>query len=363
MKLLLRALVVLAALATPAGAAALPGDAAFMPLDPADGATVPVDPNGIRVTYTCPVYRIADPGFPLFGGPKDYGVTLSTSPALGSDGRLADGLRNTGSADASVGTDGCSALLGAGGSPPRPQETPGTYYWQVHRLCTECPGGYEAGPVRRLTLRSPVNPALRSSGRAYAGYPFLVALTVTGAPDGTSVVVERRASGGWKRAGAATALQGKAEAVVTLARGDHRLRAAVTIGAQRIAGDAVRVSVRRAARWQTKASDAGAYRGRVGSRSVRFKVVRAGRELRGFRAFVAMLCPGVVGGQLTTQIGTATLARAKIAPDGRFVAASTPRSGTAIRVRGRLRNGKVSGRVELSVGDCSGSSAYGAARG
>jgi hypothetical protein len=76
-----------------------------------------------------------------------------------------------------------------------------------------------------------------------------------------------------------------------------------------------------------------------------------------------MLCPSVSPGQFTTQIGTAAIARARIAPDGRFVAASTPRSGTAIRVRGRLRKGKVSGRVELSVGDCSGSSAYSAARG
>jgi hypothetical protein len=189
---LLLALAVLAALAAPTTAVALPGDAAFTPLDPPDGAALPVDSNGIRVTYTCPVYRIADPGFPLFGGPKDYGVTLSTSPALGADGRLADGVRNTGSADPSVGTDGCVAFLGAGGAPPRIQETPGTYYWQVYRICTECPGEYETRPVRTLTLRSPVKPSLRAGGRAYAGFPFFVALALTGAPDGTSVVVERR---------------------------------------------------------------------------------------------------------------------------------------------------------------------------
>jgi hypothetical protein len=104
--------VCLAFLAWPASALALPGDAAFGPIDPPDGAAVSVDPNGIRVTYTCPVYRVADPGFPLFGGPKDYGVTLSTSPALGADGRLADGVRITGSADPSVGT---RRLLGVPG--------------------------------------------------------------------------------------------------------------------------------------------------------------------------------------------------------------------------------------------------------
>lgn len=96
---------------------------------------------------------------------------------------------------------------------------------------------------------------------------------------------------------------------------------------------------------------------------MRFTVARGGRELRGFRAFVAMLCPGVTAGQFTTQIATAAMSRLKIAPDGRFVAASTPRTDTAIRVRGRLHAGKVAGgRVELSVGDCSGSSAFSAAR-
>jgi hypothetical protein len=353
---------VAAVLAVPATAVALPGDAAFGPIAPADGAAVPVNPNGIQVTYSCPVYRSADTGFPVFGGPKDYGITLSTSPALGADGRLADGVQNTGGADPAVGTDGCSAALGAGGPPPRIQETPGTYYWQVYRICVGCPGEYEVGPVRTLILRSPVKPSLGVSGRAYAGYPFFVTLTLTGAPDGTSVVVERRAGGGWKRAETATALRGKAEAVVTLAGGDQQLRAVATIGSQRVEGEATRVTVRRASRWQTGARDDGAYRGRVGSRSVKLTVARDGRQVRSFRAFVPMLCPGVSPGQFTTQIGTATISRARVAPDGSFVAASTPRSGTTIRVRGRVKRGKVSGRVELSVGSCVGNSAYSAAR-
>jgi hypothetical protein len=46
-----------------------------------------VNPDGIPVAYSCPVYRIADPGFPLFGGPKDYGARLSTSPTRRTDDR------------------------------------------------------------------------------------------------------------------------------------------------------------------------------------------------------------------------------------------------------------------------------------
>ena len=88
-----------------------------------------------------------------------------------------------------------------------------------------------------------------------------------------------------------------------------------------------------------------------------------GRQLRDFRAYVPMLCPGVTAGQFTTQIGTAIVRRAKIAPDGRFVAVSTPGNDTAIKLRGRLRHRKVTGgRVQLSVGNCSGSASFKASR-
>ncbi len=359
-----RALLVVVAVLLFAGRAeGLPPDAPFAPIAPADGATVPVNPDGIAVSYTCPVYRIDDPGFPIFGGPKDYGVTMSTSPALGADGRLVAGTINHGASDPAVGTDGCSAALGAGGPPPRVQETPGVYYWQVWRLCTGCPGSYEVGPVRKLTLASEVKPALNVPSRAYAGYPFFVSLAVDGAPDGTELIVERQAGGSWKRVGTGTAFGGEGEAVVTLPKGAQKLRATLTIGSQAIAGDAEAVTVKAARTWSTGARSDGAYKGRAGSRSVKLKVTRKGRELRDFSAFVAMTCPGVTAGQFTTQIGTASFKRVKIAPDGSFVGASSPRSGTTQRVRGKLTGRKVTGgRVELSVGTCSGSSAFSASR-
>ena len=67
-------------------------------------------------------------------------------------------------------------------------------------------------------------------------------------------------------------------------------------------------------------------------------------------------------GQFTTQIGTATFKKVKVAPDGRFVAARSV-SGSTMRVRGKLRKRKVrGGRTELSVGNCVGSAAYSAKR-
>ena len=127
----------------------------------------------------------------------------------------------------------------------------------------------------------------------------------------------------------------------------------------------VAVTVRRARRWSTRARDAGRYAGRKGGlRSVRLRIAARGRELRGFTAQVPMLCPtpGMVS-QFTTQIGTAKLQRVRIAPDGTFVGAATPERATAIRIRGRLHDRRITGgRAELAVGTCQGSAAFTAKR-
>jgi hypothetical protein len=76
-----------------------------------------------------------------------------------------------------------------------------------------------------------------------------------------------------------------------------------------------------------------------------------------------MLCPtpGMTS-PFTTQIGTTAIARIRIAPDGSFLGTAT-RSGAAMRVRGRLSGTRSSGgRVEMSLGGCSGNAAFSAAR-
>jgi hypothetical protein len=275
---------------------------------------------------------------------------MSRTSALGSDGRLTDAVLVPGAADrANPGQ--CAVLLGAGGPPPRIQETPGTYYWQVYRICTECPTSYETAPVRTLTLTSPVQPKLSAPAKVYAGYPFIATVAVAGAPDGSTVTVGPDSG---------TALGGKAEIVITLSKGTHELRPTLTIGGAPVDGATTRVTARAARNWTTTRAD-GSYRGKAGSRSVKFKVAKKGKELRGFSAFVAMTCPGVTAGQFTTQVGTATFKRVKIAPDGSFVGAAS-RQGSAMRLRGKLKGRRVSGRVELSLGACVGNTAYRASR-
>jgi hypothetical protein len=343
-------------------ATALPGDPGFEPLTPADGATLRVDPGGIGVTFTCPVYRKFTTGdFSLYGGPVDYGVSFSTSPALGPDGRLIDLVAiQPGSAPPG---GNCASAMSPGGA-ERPQETPGTYYWQVWRLCTGCAGSYETGPVRSFTLRSEAKVRVGSPGKAYAGYPLLVPVTAAGAPNGAKVTLQRKQGKGWRVVGSDAVVGERAEPIVELPGSEVRLRAVVRIGGQSVTSPVRRVAVARASGWSTDAGDDGAYAGRPGGeQSVRLRVAGKGRSIRGFKAYVAMLCPSVTPGQFTTQIGTAAIGRIPVAPDGRFVAAATPERKTAIRVRGRLREGKIgAGRIELSVGTCSGSVAYTARR-
>lgn len=356
-------LLLICALALPASASAMPDDPPPQPISPADGATLPVDPDAIAVSFSCPVYRVADDGFiPIFGGASEYGVRLSTSPALGPDGRLADGTSNTALRDP-VTAGVCNSGLGAGGPPPRTQETPGTYYWQVYRICTGCPGSYETGPVRSFKLVSPVTPALTVPATAYEGYAFLVSVAVKGAPAGSEVAIERKTGAGWSKVATASASAGTAEAVVTLQRGRRTLRAVAAIGSQRLESAGRTVDVKRARNWSTSSRSSGRYQSDTGLKGVTFRIAAKGRELRDFDAKVPMLCPGVVAGQFTTQIGTALLRRVKIAPDGRFVAAATPGGDTAIRLRGRLVGRKVTGaRIELSLGACSASHAFSARR-
>src|SRR3954468_16860699 len=85
---------------------------------------------------------------------SDYGTEFATSPQLGSDGRLVESNRvaSGGALRSNAGADECTSAMASSSS--KPQVTPGTYYWQVIRLCVACPGDYETSAVRRFTVRT-----------------------------------------------------------------------------------------------------------------------------------------------------------------------------------------------------------------
>ena len=148
--------------------------------------------------------------------------------------------------------------------------------------------------------------------------------------------------------GITSALQGAGEVIATLPRGRQRLRAVVRSGAETLTSAERVLKVRTARGWSTRKSDDGVYTASFG---VRMRVTGGGRTIRAFQSDVAMLCPGVVAGQFTTQIGRSAI---RSAPDGTFIAAATPAQDTATLVRGRVARSKVTGSAELSLGTCSG---------
>ena len=83
--------IAIAALALPATARAAPEDPPVESVQPAEGAVLPVNADGIEVRYTCPEpYRArASRRSSRSATATDYGVYFATSPALGNDGRLS----------------------------------------------------------------------------------------------------------------------------------------------------------------------------------------------------------------------------------------------------------------------------------
>jgi hypothetical protein len=212
--------------------------------------------------------------------------------------------------------------------------------------------------VLRFTLGSSARPKLKLPARLYAGYPVIATVTGGGLPNGSEVAVERMRAGRWSRVTADTLVGDQAEITLSLPKGSQRVRVTATAGSQTLASPEVKRTVRGTGGTKKRLTP-GAYRGvtGTGTRSATFRV--QGRTLRGFKAFVPMLCPGLPAGQFTTQIGTATIARIRVAPDGGFVGVATPEDQTTIRVRGRLVGSKLTGgRVELSVGTCSGNTSF-----
>jgi hypothetical protein len=96
-----------------------------------------------------------------------------------------------------------------------------------------------------------------------------------------------------------------------------------------------------------------------GARNQERELPRAGQDAARLQGLRPDALPEPPAGQFTTQIGTAAIARIRIGPDGGFVGVATPKDQTTIRVRGRLVSAKLTGgRVELSVGTCSGSTSF-----
>ncbi len=360
----MRAAIVLVALwmlVLAAPAQALPGDPPIAALSPKEGETVPADDAGIAVSFTCPPYTKreandlfgAETGSPAAG---DYEAHFARAAAVGADGRLAQTVA-TGRVDERAAQPGvCDATLGQGGF-PRPQSTPGTYFWQASRECPSCTGGFEVGPVVRFVIRAAGAATLKAPDTAYAGFPFVVKATYAGTSG--QVQLQRKAGSTWTTI---ARFVGDAEPIVKLERGRQTLRAVVQVGSDSVTSNSETVDVKRARNWATSKRDDGSYRDPKRA-SVRFEVTGGGKRITGFHADVPTLCgnPSSTTGT-SPNIATVTLPAIKIAPDGRFAFTARIAQQT-VRFVGRLAGRKLrETRASIAQTNCSGSIAVEARR-
>lgn len=344
----------------PAPVAALPGDPPIEAIAPADGAALPVNDTGIAVTFTCPPFRAAEasPPFPATPGLlSDYDVRLSTSATTGTDGRLATSA-GSGRVDQRPGTDVCDATLGSAGF-PRPQATPGTYYWQAWRACSGCTGGFEVGPVRRVVLTAAGSVGLTIPARMYVGYRAAAAITFTGAGSQVALALQRRVGSAWRDIARP---DNEGVAIVSLPKGSQVVRGVARIGGQEFAGPPRTVSVVPARRWATGRTSDGRYRDPARP-SVRFRVVDGGRRIVGLHADVPVLCGSATSPTgLAPNVVTIDHPPVRIAPDGAFAVTGAIR-GTKVSLTGRLVGRSLRGaRLRVATTGCDGSIAVQARR-
>lgn len=357
-----------AAWIVPAGtAAALPGDPAIEPLSPADGAILAPDPEGVVITFTCPAYRFTDDGagLALYAGREYYSLRVTTSPQLDADGRLAAAFlvdQATASSDPARPAGECYSGF-SDGSRSGIHTKPGTYYWQVARICAAC-GGYEVGPVRTLRIALQVEPTVTLRSAAWAGYGVVADVQADGVPDGASVVLRGQLKDRFVDLASGVVVSGAASVDLLFpAAGTVPLIAVVVVGDQRLEGAGVPVQVRRPTRWATTRRDDGAWRGTTSSKApITFRVRRGGREIRNVAGKITALCPAAVPGQFIPQLEAFAVPRARVAPDGRFL--STVASGKQrTRIAGRLKGGRVSGgEISWTDGLCTGTGTFTAKR-
>lgn len=217
-------------MATPA--TSLPGDAPVVNVSPQDGVSIPANSKGIPVVYQCPVYTsIAD--LPNGGGMRSYSVLFASAPDLGSDGRL---LRSNIAAisgpqlfqDPELAVGQCRGIFSA--SSTRPETKPGTYYWQVSRLCTSCNGGYEAGPVWKFTITlTGATSALELSPlpQLFSGFAAVVNARAVDVPDGATIAIEASDGASWRELNIGTVVKNQATIPVAVEIGDVGLRASI----------------------------------------------------------------------------------------------------------------------------------------
>ena len=202
---------------------------------------------------------------------------------------------------------------------------------------------------------SAISLALKAPKKVYRGYAAVATLVTSGIETGSAVVVQGRVKGTWKTVGKGTATADQAVVPFKAPRGTTSLRAAYGSGTEQVLSPARSVSVLKATSWPKARAWAGKWKGTVAGlkKAAAFKVEGSAPPLLRNGSFrMNLLCPGIPPSPSTIQAATALVPKAKVAPDGTFVA-SVADQGHAILLWGRLGDTRASGTVIMSLGPCS----------
>jgi len=403
----------LALVAMPAVALALPGDPPIAPLGPANGSAVSAGEEGVQITFKCPAYHEQEPGF--LGDSGSYRVRFSTGPALGPEGLLPTTTLGQGIPT----TEADKTTCGVKFETPRPAGPTalyaGTVYWQVARPvkrtaapappATETPaekqaredrefdeedaafdelekeaetgvfkepkGEWEGGPVWSFHTEPKVEgPRLETQRLISAGYLTPINFTSETELKGGTIELQRFAKGAWKPLSQQTATELGATFFVKLPAGRQALRAVAKSSTVSLPFKPRKVTVHKLGKHRlTSAEEDGRYKQKRGKKSkeakeetpklpLSFAVVDGGTRVVHLRATVEGSCAPTTrnGEEVPLKIKTA-LRSARIAPDGTVIADRRTKGQEPQQVTfvGQLLDGSLIGTVSTSFGNCIGS--------
>jgi hypothetical protein len=357
---------------------ALPGDPVISPLGYAEGAPIPAAEEGIKVSYSCPTYRISEEVEEVeeelppviitnFGSAENYGVVFSTGNALGKEGRLVSaGFDEAGTAEAEAvkGTPNCTSELELPSAPNPAALYQGKVYWQAFRECEGCETGFETGPVRSFVVVPTDEEAeLTYEHQVYGGYLTKIDFAGDAGLNGARVALQRWTGSAWETIAAEPGNAfGENTFYVKLGAGHKLLRPLVlgTPGAE-LGLEAKAKTVRKAKGGFPTGVQTGEWLNAAKKEReefpVSFHVTAHGTMLRGLKLPLEAICKGPVAALNQTIESQASVKEARIAPDGTVVAHFLTAGATpaVVSLNGSFFDGRFSGLITSSfLGNCLG---------
>jgi hypothetical protein len=394
----------IALVAIPAAAFALPGDPPIESLNPPDQTSLAAGETGsVHVSFKCPSYhKQADE----LGSDIDYKARFSTSSARDAEGLIGT---NLGIAFAALETD--KSTCGADFEAPVPARPTalyqGTVYWQVVRqvirpACPTCGpetpkqkeereakeeeeadkeeeafemgtvfvprAQFEGGEVRSFSLQPKVEEAALKLPRViYAGYRTAIEFESLTDLTGGTVELQRFVKGAWQPLAQATVAE-TTVFFVKLPAGQVALRPVAKSASVALPLEPRKLTVHKLGRHRlTSAEEDGRY-GELPTKKMKaagekplplsFAVVDGGTRLVHLRASIEGICTATSrSGQDVPLPIKAALRSARIAPDGTVVAQTETKGPEPQRVSlvGQLLDGSLYGKLTSSFANCSGS--------